>query len=253
MGLNVRTQLMCAWCSPVATVMWLIGFGAIAGFIPPPSPGDSALEVQTMYREDATGIRAGLFVTMMGAALIGPFVASISSQMRRIEGDRHHPLANTQLGLGMLMVLLFIIPCFLMEAAAFRPDRDPVVTQALHDAGWLPFVGGFMATFIQLIAIGICIFQDQEQRVYPRWLGYFNFWAALILVPAGFVLFFKSGPFAWNGALAFWLVLVVFCVWFLLMFWMTRKAILSEAAADGQDGVATDRRGVDPDRHRAVA
>jgi hypothetical protein len=138
-------------------------------------------------------------------------------------------------------VLLFIMPCFLMLAAAYRPDRDPAITQALNDAGWLPFVGGFMATFFQLIAIGICIFQDTEQKVYKRWLGYFNFWAALVLVPAGFDLFFKTGPFAWNGALAFWLVLVVFCIWFLVMFNETRKAINREAADEAELRAAADR------------
>jgi hypothetical protein len=236
MKLNSKTQLLCAWCSPIATLTWLVGFGGLAGFIPPPSPNDSALQVQAMYQDNPTGIRIGLFLTCMGAALIGPFVASVSSQMRRIEGDRHHPLSNTQLGLGMLMVLLFIIPCFLLLAAAYRPDRDPAITQALNDAGWLPFVGGFMATFFQLIAIGICIFQDTEQKVYPRWLGYFNFWAALILVPAGIDVFFKTGPFAWNGFMAFWLVLVVFCVWFLVMFNETRKAINREAAEEAALG-----------------
>lgn len=230
MRLNTKTQLLCVWCSPLATAMWLVGFGALAGFVPPPSPNDSAAQVQQMYLDNTTGIRVGMFVTCMGAALIGPFVTAIATQMRRIEGERHTPLADTQRGLGMLMILLFIIPCFMLATAAYRPDRDPVMTQALNDAGWLPFVGGFMCTFFQLIAIGICIFQDTDQKVYPRWLGYFNFWAALILIPAGIDTFFKTGPFAWNGALAFWLVLVVFCIWFLTMFWMTRKAILREAA-----------------------
>jgi hypothetical protein len=100
--INARTQLLCAWCSPLATVMWLIGFLWLAGFAPPLSPAASAQEIQAYYQEHANMIRAGLCFTMMGAALIGPFVAAISTQMRRIEGV-HSPLANAQLGLGMLM------------------------------------------------------------------------------------------------------------------------------------------------------
>lgn len=227
--------MWCAWCGPLATVVWLVGFGALAGFIPPPSPADSAAEVQAMYQQDTDLIRAGLAVTMMGAALLGPFVAVISLQMMRIEG-RRAPLAAVQFGLGVLVVLLFVVPCMLMEAAAFRPDRDPEVIQGLHDAGWLPFVGAFMPTFFQLLAIAACILQDSAGKVFPRWLGYFNLWVALLLLPAGLIYFFKTGPFAWNGLMAFWLVLVVFCGWFIIMFLALRRAIRDEAARRSDPG-----------------
>lgn len=229
---NASTQLLCAWCSPAATLMWLIGFLWLAGFAPPLSPAASAEDIQAYYREHASMIQLGLCFTMMGAALIGPFVSAISVQMKRIEGQ-HSPLANAQLGLGMLMILLFVIPCFMLGTAAFRPERDPQLIMLLNDAGWLPFVGAFQCTFIQLLAIAICIFQDKEQRVFPRWLGFYNLWMAFLLFPAGLVLFFKRGPFAWDGLLAFWFVVVVFCGWFLLMAWQLRKAILRQLAEEG--------------------
>lgn len=233
MTVNARTQMLCAWCGPAAMVIWVIGFGAMAGFIPPPSPSDSAAEVQAIYQEDTDLIRAGLFVTMMGAALLGPFVVALFLQMRRIEGQVA-PLAYTQLGLGMLVVLLFVIPCMLLEAAAFRPDRDPEVTQALHDAGWLPFVGAFMPTFFELIAVAICIFQDREEKVFPRWLGYLNLWVAIGFFPTALIYFFKTGPFAWNGLLAFWLALFIFCGWFILMFLYMRRAIKQQAGEEAE-------------------
>lgn len=228
-AVNANAQLLCAWCSPAATVLWLIGFLGLAGFAPPLSPDASALEIQAYYQEHRNMIQAGLCFTMLGAALIGPFVAAISTQLKRIEGP-NSVLSSTQLGLGMLMILLFVVPCFLLGAAAFRPERDPELIMLLNDAGWLPFVGAFQCTFIQLLAIALVIFQDKQQRVFPRWLGYFNVWVALLLWPAGFVLFLKRGPFAWDGELAFWLVLVVFCGWFLLMFQQLRQAILKQAA-----------------------
>lgn len=228
-AVNASSQLLCAWCSPLATIMWLIGFLGFAGFVPPLDPNGSASEIQTYYAQNSNMIRLGLWLTMMGAALIGPFVSAISVQMKRIEGE-HSPLANAQLGLGMLMILLFVVPCFLLGTAAFRPERDADLILLLNDAGWLPFVGAFQCTFIQVLTIAICILKDKEQKVFPRWLAYFNLWVALLMLPAGVDLFFKTGPFAWNGVLAFWLVLVVFCIWFLLMFWELRKAILRQAS-----------------------
>lgn len=226
-GVNSKTQLLCAWAGPLAQVLWVAGFWLLARWIPPPSPSDDPLAVQTMYLNNLEGIRAGMLVATMGAALLGPFSAALATQMKRIEG-RNSPLAYTQLGLGMVTILLFVIPCFVMEAAAFRPERNPVVMQALNDVAWLPFVGAYQTTFIQLVAVAICIFRDTRLRLFPRWLGYFTLWVALSLVPAGFCVFLKIGPFAWNGFLAFWLALAVFCGWFITMFIYLRKAILTE-------------------------
>jgi hypothetical protein len=221
---STRVQTLCAWCGPAATLTWLLGFWVLAGFIPPPSPHESAQQIVALYKSNTTGIRLGLVVTMMGAAVMGPFVAVISEQLKRIEG-RVWPLAKAQLGLGSIVILLFIIPNMLMEAAAFRPDRDPNIILALNDAAWLPFVGAAMPTIVQLLVIALAIFQDREQKVFPRWLGYFNVWVAVLFVPTFLIYFFKHGPFAWNGLLAFWMALVIFCAWFVIMFVALLRAI----------------------------
>jgi hypothetical protein len=229
MKLNTKSQLLCIWSSPVATVLWLLGFGVIAHFLPPPAPSWSAARVAETYHDHHLRIQIGMWICMFGAALIVPFSASMSGQMRRIEGRLHSPLAWTEFGLGALMVLLFILPCFFIEGAAFRPNESPSLIRTLNDSAMLPFVGGFFCTFFQLIAIGLCIYQDPEQKVYRRWVGHANIVCAFALLPAGTDVFFHTGPFDWGGAVTLWFVLVVFCLWFLLMFWETRRAILNEA------------------------
>lgn len=226
---NARTQLLCTWGSPLATLGWILGWMVLTGFIPPLDPAASAEEIAAIYTSRPNMICAGLCVCMIGSVLIGPFFAAISQQMKRIEG-RYSPLADTQLGLGMLVIMMFIIPCWALGTAAFRPERAPQLILLMNDFGWLPFVGGFQMTFFQLLAIAICIFQDDQQRVFPRWVGYFNVWIALLCLPAAFVLFFKHGPFAWNGLMAFWFLVVVFVGWFLVMFFVVRKAIRGQEA-----------------------
>lgn len=226
---NLQTLNLFAWCSPLATLMWLVGFLGLCGFAPPLSPAASATDIAAYYQAKPMMIQAGLCITMMGAAFMGPFFAGVTTLMRRIEGG-NTPLADAQLGLGMLMILLFVIPCFLLGTAAFRPERDAQLIMLMNDAGWLPFVGAFQCTFIQVLCIGICILIHDKQDVLPRWLGFFNLWFAVLLMPAGFVLFFKSGPFAWDGVMAFWFVVVVFCIWYLTMFNEVRKAINRLAA-----------------------
>jgi len=224
---NTRSQMLCLWCGPMAMLVFLIGFWPVAGLMPPPSPNDSALEVQKLYQDNPDMLKTGFVLIMCGGALTGPFVAAVSTQMRRIEGV-HSPLSSTQLGMGMLGVLLFIIPMFLMQAAAFRPERDPELTQLIHDAAWLPFIGAFMTAVIQNIAIALVAFKDEHEKVFPRWLGYYNIWVALLFLPAALIYFFKTGPFAWNGVFCFWLPLTVFSSWFMVMFVVLRKAILAQ-------------------------
>ena len=49
--------------------------------------------------------------------------------------------------------------------------------------------------------------------------------------PGGLITFFKTGPFAWNGLLAFWVPLVIFFVWFLVMFVALLKTIREQESA----------------------
>jgi hypothetical protein len=76
----------------------------------------------------------------------------------------------------------------------------------------------FALIFVQALSIAAAILSDQRPRpVFPRWLAYFNCWAALLYVPGGACTFFHSGPLAWNGIFAFWLPATVYCTWFVTM------------------------------------
>jgi hypothetical protein len=222
--MSPRVQSLCAWCGPLFVVVFFAGM-LLAGFLPPPSPQDSAREVASFYADDTDLVRFGLFVMMVAAMLTGPFVAVISVQLRRIEGDRP-TMAYTQLIGGALGVFAIVIPVLIFTAAAFRPERSPEITQALNDLAWLPFVMNFVPVIMQCVAIAAAVLADRRpDPIFPRWVGYYNLWAAVLFIPGGLVTFFKQGAFAWNGLLAFWLAAVVFGTWFIVMSIMLRRAI----------------------------
>jgi hypothetical protein len=229
---NTRNQMLCLWCGPLGILLWLIGFVFLGGLISPPSPHWTALHIQHFWQTNTDGKRAGLVFTMIGATFTGPWVAAISSQIKRIEGT-YSPLSYTQLGMGMIGILLFIIPVMMMQAIAFRPDRNPSQMLLVNDMAWIPFVGVWCCASVQNIAIGMAVFK-RGQKVFPRWLGYFNFWLALLFAPGSLLYFFKTGPFAWNGLMSWWFVVTVFCLWFVVMFVVMRKAILSQALEEPQ-------------------
>jgi len=223
--INATAQRICAWCGPLFALIFFIGFGVIAGFIPPPSPGASAEHVAAVFRGNPNSIRLGLVVSMYSGALTVPWIAAISVQLRRIEG-RHSPLTYAQLGLGALLPLEFIVPIYFWETAAYRPTRSPEAVQTLNDLGWLPFTGLVYTIVLQAVVIGLAVLLDtRDEPIFPRWLGYFSIAAAVLFFPAGLDVFFRDGPLAWNGVIAWWVLLVTFFVWVVVLSVLLLKAI----------------------------
>jgi hypothetical protein len=165
----------------------------------------------------------------VSAAFLWPWAAAMAIQMRRIEGA-HPVLSLAQFGTASGTVLALMVPAYIWLAVAYRPELlEPATLQLMNDYAWLMFIGAFGPGFIQCLSLGFCILSDKSGgAVYPRWLGYANFWIAICFLPGSLLPFFKTGPFAWNGALGFWFVAVAFFTWIILMWWMTHKAIVNQ-------------------------
>jgi hypothetical protein len=225
-SMNRRNQLICAWSG----LLILLGFGVgilLAGFLPPPRADDSLQQVAQLYSDRTNRLRAGLVLMMLGGAFFAPFSAAISRQLKRIEGPAG-PLAYTQLAAGAANVVVVTIGVMVMSAASFRPERNPEITQAINDLGFLLFLLYVSPLMVQTLAIGLAIVGGGDQTVFPRWVGYLNLWAAIASIPAVLLPFFKSGPFAWHGIFEFWLAATIFFTWILTMTIATIRAINRE-------------------------
>src|SRR5713101_8179495 len=164
------TQRIFVWCGPAMLVVLFIGL-IVAGWIPLPTPGDSAAKVAHDYQAHTDAIRIGLLIAMFGTALYGPFADMLAAQLRRME--KWQPAATyCQLMLGGLVILEVIVPLMILEAAAFRPYRSPEITLAISDIGWLMFVGFVFTVVVELVFLGVAILQDTTATpVFPRWTG----------------------------------------------------------------------------------
>ena len=222
-------QKLCARSGYVIIALFGLAFWPTAQFIPPPAPTLTPDQIAAFYQQHANGIRFGMLLMSISGALVAPFVAVISIQIKRIEGASPI-LTYTQLSAGSIGALFFIIPALIFGCAAYRPDRAPELTRLLNDLGWFFMVMPVAAAFVQNVAIALAIFGDKRPHpVFPRWLGFFNIWVGLLFAPGGLITFFKSGPFAWNGVLAFYVAGVVFGIWFIVMVSMLIKAINQQA------------------------
>jgi hypothetical protein len=235
--MEAKVQRVLIWSGPAMMLFWVGAFLVVAGFIPPSDPGRTAEEIVRMYAERTGAIKIGMVVSMLGSALLVPFGVAISGQIKRIDGGR--ALADVQMVSCALLSLEFITPIGVWMAASFRFDaHSPEVTQALHDLGWILFMTVIWSLWVQLIAIAVAILIDRrEEPILPRWLGYMSLWVAVLIIPAGLVLFFKSGPFAWNGVIGFFCPLVAFSVWIISTTIVVHKALTRQIAEGTEPGV----------------
>jgi hypothetical protein len=110
------------WCAIGYLVALFIGWGAIAGFLPPTAPSADAAQIATLYHGDYTRIRIGMLVVMLSALIFIPFAAVTSQFIARIEGTAGVLTYTFLLGAAGNMVLTFY-PAVWWLTAAFRPDR----------------------------------------------------------------------------------------------------------------------------------
>lgn len=205
-----------AWCGPLFLVLYVVAFVGIARFVPPPSPAMSADEVARLFAEHRFGIRVGMVLSLVFSTFLFPFFAIISVHIGRIERGRL--LAMVQFGGATLLVVYFQLCSMIWITATFREELGDEAVRMLSDFGWLTFVMVFPAYVFQLACVAIASFIDRSPApVWPRWAGFLNLWIAFSGAGGGLAVFFKTGPFAWNGAVGFYLPVGAFVVWLFVM------------------------------------
>ncbi len=223
-------QRLFTWSGIVGVVVFFVGF-VFAGFIPPPSPSLTPTAVAAHYVEHANGVRFGMVLTLISGMFVMPMVGVISAQIRRIEGISS-AVVYAQISAGAVGTVFFFLGAVAFLTAAYRPERAIELTYVLNDFSWIMAVITWPPACMQCLIIGIAVLSDPGRPpVFPRWVGFLNFWVAIGFVPSGLLPFFKSGPFAWNGLLVFWLAGSVFGAWFIAMTVVLLKAIRQEETA----------------------
>jgi hypothetical protein len=214
---RLAIERLAVWCGPAFLVLYVVAFIGVAQFVPPPAPSLSADEVAALFSENRFRIRTGMVLSLVFSTFLFPFFAVISVHIARIEGGRPI-LALVQFGGATLLVVYFQLCSMLWIVATFRDDLGAESVRMLFDFGWLAFVMIFPAYVFQLGCVAVASLLDRSPNpVWPRWAGYLNLWIGLSGAGGGLAVFFKTGPFAWNGMVGFYLPVVAFVIWLCVM------------------------------------
>src|SRR5262245_45697489 len=158
-----------AWCAIAYLVLLFIGWGAVAGFLPPTHPLDDAGQIAQLYDSDFTRIRIGMLIVMLCALVFVPFVAVMAQHISRIEGGPGTLTYIFLLG-GVGNMILTFYPAIFWLNAAFRPERAADSIQLMNDLGWLQFLGGITIYLAMPLAVTVASLADTSERpIFPRW------------------------------------------------------------------------------------
>jgi hypothetical protein len=226
-----RRQLLLAWSGPVFVVLFFVGLVGFMGFVPPPSPMNSPETTAAIYTDNLLGMRVGIVICSLAVAMMASWGASIAVRCRRTEGDfpAYTYVQLACIGVGTCVAVF----CFLVWAvAAFRPDEiAPETTRVLNDIGWYLFLFDVSPFMVWMVVVGLAVLTNRSgRRLFPRWTGYLSLWAALGEAPAVLILFFKQGPFAYDGVIGFWLPTIAFFAWVMVLSWAVIRDVNAEHA-----------------------
>jgi hypothetical protein len=238
--MNTQLQKLCASTGIPSALVFFAGM-LVMTFLPPLSPALDADTIAAIYRDNTTAIRAGAILIIISSMLAITFYASISIQLRAMEGAQRPIMSYAQMIAGAANIQFFILPGLLFVVASFRPQRSPEMLQTLNDLAFLITILPWPITCIQATICGVAILAHADRNpVFPRWVGFFNLWVAFLFLPGALIPFFKTGPFAWDGLLAFWVPATMFGLWFIVMQLHVRRAIEREAQSEcAQNAVAS--------------
>ena len=226
--MDIRAQRIFAWGG---VVNWLMSFAGlyIAGFLPIISPAASAEQIAALYRANGPlMIEIGSIVFLLASAPFVPFIAVLSTQIKRIEGDRR-TFTYLQLAAGAASMTPLIVTPLPWCVAAFRP-HSPEIIQVLNDLGFITMLTATPAVGVQVLAVGLAILADKRpQPVFPRWVAHASFVCALGLQGGLLLVLTQTGPFAWDGVIA-GLLPFIFFPWCILMTPLLLRAIKQQEA-----------------------
>lgn len=219
------------WVMVVFYQLYGVLFFLVTRVQPPPSPGWETPTVVAWLNERHLGILVGFGVVFLISGMCGPMNALLAYSMRRMSVSRIY--AYSYLAMYALSAVPgMLVMAIAMTTAALRPQRDPELIQWLYDFAFLSF-SGTMGVFLVGSVVWLVAILIDKNNVFPKWFAYLGLCNALTEVVVAPAWIFQRGAFAWNGAIAWWINMVVFVTYTAAFIVLLRKMIEREDFGTG--------------------
>ena len=217
--LDEKTLMFFWWAGGVGFfVLFFIALWPMMGMIVPPDPAWSSERLVEEISSRLTLYKLGAMVGIVASGLLSLWTVMASYHVYRAEEGRPPLLAATCLGAGLINVFGFMLPFVLWAGGSYRIGfgQDPDYVRYINDMAWLIFVMLFQPFVILLMCLSFAgLNSTSSVSTFPRWFCYYSLWIALLMCGGAVAILFKDGPFAWNGLIAWWMVVVMFGIYFI--------------------------------------
>jgi len=198
---------------------------------PPPQPWWEPTRVAQWFDDHHYGLLIGFAFVFIISGMTALMNALIAYSMRRMSVSR--AFAYSYLVIYALSTLPgMLLLGIALTVGAMRPDRDPELIRWIYDFAFMTFDGTMGVFLVGSLVWMVAILLD-ENRVLPKWFAYLSLCNALTEVVVAPAWIFKSGVFAWNGAISYWLNVGVFVTYTTVFLTLLRRMILREDFGTG--------------------
>ncbi|HEY2592559.1 MAG TPA: hypothetical protein VGK33_01510, partial [Chloroflexota bacterium] len=231
--MSERSQTILIWWALIFAGIYGAALVFLLDMVPPPSPTLSANAIAHWYAARHTQIRIGAVIAGWTSAFMVPISIVVGVQMARQEG-RGKVWSITTIVSGALMSIFLVLPPLFWGVAAFTPHRDPQVTSIMHELGMLTLTTTDQYyVFMWVAVVVICFIPTAvKHSPFPRWFGYLSAWIAVMFEAGAFAFLPRTGPFAWNGLLSWYVTVIGFFIWLVVMVVTTLAAIKRQDAEE---------------------
>ena len=219
------------WTLVVFYNLYGLLFFVITRTQPPPDPSSAPSEVVQWFADRRHGLIYGYPIVFIVGGATAIMNAMLAWSIRRMSVSR--AFAYSYLVIYALATLPgMLIMGVACTVGAMRPDRDPALMSWIYDFAFLSFEGTMGVFLIGSLVWMIAVLLDKN-GVFPKWFGYLNLCNALTEVVVAPAWIFRDGVFAWDGAIAWWINMVVFTVYTCSFLSLMRRMIVREDFGTG--------------------
>lgn len=229
---SAQSQTIILWWSFISLLIFIYVFCALFRMVPPLAPSLTPVEVAAFYSTHAFDIKLGAVIASVTSAFLIPFSVVVGFQLARIEEG---PPVWSVLAVagGSLTCIFLVLPPILWGVAAFTPDRAPELTTLINQIANISLVTTgqfFIFNTVPILYVGLKAKAD-SYNPFPRWLCWLTAFLTIIGEAGVVAYMFKTGPFAWDGLLAFFIPFAVYFIWIGIVYFSMFSALRRQAKA----------------------
>jgi hypothetical protein len=223
---KTASQRLGLWCNWIFVALTAVGWLGIAHFYLP-ARADLSIDATKVWFSETHhwGVIIGCTLFYIAAGILTPGSITFGIMLAKIEG--RWPLWSlTTAVCGVFISLIIFFNACAWIVSAYRKESGADVSQAFSDWAWFAFLLGWIYLAIEMFATAAVELMDHRpEPMVPRWLSWLTIAGAVTVFFAAGPAFFKSGPFAYHGLLAFYLPVVIWGAYITLTTWYMLKEL----------------------------